>query len=144
MSKLKRKATGKIKLHSTFKSDTIKFSWQYLTTNKTHNFDYFKGDLRQELSARQGLSDLVKDLCSTAWTKALLRRKNEKHGTETLSMEELRFAANGYQFSSDQKVIVFRFGNNSGFRLLGVKGNESNVLYVIGYDFDYSAYNHGS
>ena len=117
MSKLKRKATGKIKLHSTFKSDTIKFSWQYLTTNKTHNFDYFKGDLRQELSARQGLSDLVKDLC---------------------------FAANGYQFSSDQKVIVFRFGNNSGFRLLGVKGNESNVLYVIGYDFDYSAYNHGS
>ena len=59
MSKLKRKAVEKIKLHSTFKSDTIKFSWQYLTTNKTHNFDYFKGDLRQELSARQGLSDFA-------------------------------------------------------------------------------------
>ena len=74
----------------------------------------------------------------------MLRRKNEKHGAETLSMDDLRFAANGYQFSNDQKVIVFRFGGNSSYRLLGVKGNESNVLYVIGYDFDFSAYNHGS
>lgn len=144
MSKLKRKANTKIKLHSIFKSDTIKFSWQYLTTNKTHNFERFKGEWRQELSARQDLSDLVRDLCSSTWTQALLRRKNEKHGAETLSMDDLRFAANGYQFSDDQKVIVFRFGGNSSYRLLGVKGNESNVLYVIGYDFDFSAYNHGS
>lgn len=144
MSKLKRKANTKIKLHSTFKSDTIKFSWQYLTTNKTHNFERFKGEWRQELSARQELSDLVRDLCSSTWTQALLRRKNEKHGAETLSMDDLRFAANGYQFSNDQKVIVFGLGSNSSYRLLGIKGDESNVLYVIGYDFDFSAYNHGS
>ena len=128
MSKLKRKVNTKIKLHSTFKSDTIKFSWQYLTTNKTHNFERFKDEWRQELSARQDLSDLVRDLCSSTWTQALLRRKSEKHGAETLSMDDLRFAANGYQFSNDQKVIVFRFGGNSSYRLLGVKGNESNVL----------------
>ena len=59
-------------------------------------------------------------------------------------MDDLRFAANGYQFSSDEKVIVFRFGINSGYRLLGIKGNDSNILYVIGYDFDFSAYDHGS
>lgn len=40
MSKLKRRSNNNIKLHSTFKSDTIKFSWQYLTTNKTHNFEH--------------------------------------------------------------------------------------------------------
>lgn len=143
MSKLKRNENKKIKITTTFKSDTIKFSWQYLTSNKVHTFDFFRGDLRNELEARKSLSDLVMDLCSSTWGNVLLRRKTDKHGAETMEMERLNFCARGYQFSNDQKVFIFRFGSNNKYRLLGVNGSDSNVLYVIGYDFDYSAYNHG-
>lgn len=141
--KLKRN-NSEIQLHKTFKSDNIKFSWQYLTTNKKYTFGFFKKDMRNEVKAWQGLSAIVNDLCSSQWDKVLLRSKEEKHGVEILNHAQIKFSANGYTFSDDQNVIVFRFGAGNGYRLLGVKGTNSNVLYVIGYDFDYSAYNHGS
>lgn len=46
--------------------------------------------------------------------------------------------------SDDSKIIVFRF-NNQKNRILGVRSQEcSSILYIIGYDWNYSAYDHGS
>jgi hypothetical protein len=46
--------------------------------------------------------------------------------------------------SEDSKIIVFRF-NNQKSRILGVRSQECNsILYIIGYDWDFSAYNHGN
>ena len=48
------------------------------------------------------------------------------------------------KLSSDSKMIVFRF-NNQNARILGVRSQECNsILYIVGYDWDYSAYDHGS
>lgn len=40
------------------------------------------------------------------------------------------------------KIIVFRF-NEQNSRLLGVKSSKcKSILYIIGYDWDYSSYKH--
>lgn len=47
------------------------------------------------------------------------------------------------QLTSDSKIIVFRF-NKQMCRILLVQSKRcSNLLYVIGYDWNYTAYNHG-
>ena len=47
------------------------------------------------------------------------------------------------QLTSDSKIIVFRF-NKQMCRILLVQSKLcSNLLYVIGYDWNYTAYNHG-
>lgn len=45
--------------------------------------------------------------------------------------------------SYDTKLYVFRFGND--YRLIGYKSNRCRAaLHIIGFDFDYSLYDHGN
>lgn len=124
-------------------SDTRKkvvFSFEYLTKNKNYMFAYFADRIRDELQVRQSLSELLKALSTKTWVEVAQLDKRAQCGFETLPAIQLRFSPDGYDFSRDEKVWVFRFGNQQ-YRLIGIQSD--NVLYVLGYDFDYSAYNHG-
>ena len=44
--------------------------------------------------------------------------------------------------SDDSKIIVIRFDNKNK-RILGVKSQEcDSILYIIGYDWNFTAYEH--
>lgn len=141
--KLRRTQDSKILVSNNKKKEKISLSWEYMTTNSRHTFEYFQ-KFRDELNARKDLSDIVRYLNQSTWQEVLSVRKYQKFGAETLEPSDLKFSPNGYEFTVDQKVFVFRFGPGNDYRLIGVKGSDSNVLYVIGYDFNFKAYNHGS
>lgn len=70
----------------------------------------------------------------------------KKVGVETIPFYEINFSPNGLDLTPDEKVIVFRFASGT-CRMIGTKGKLCSTCatyYVIGLDFNYSAYDHGS
>lgn len=71
-------------------------------------------------------------------------------GMESIKSSELNFQPNDYGLTPDQKVVVIRF-NRQKYRAIGIKERIPgasdkdcvDIFHVFGFDFDYSAYNHG-
>lgn len=124
----------------------ISVSFCYLSKNKARNFEFFGSkNVRQKTDAFEQLLSFLQRL--TAKTRADIAEiaKDRDCGFEMLNNGIVNCAPNGYRFSENDKVTVFRFGDNGNggnYRLLGFFENNSPVLYVIGFDFDYSAYPH--
>lgn len=131
--KLKRKVLSP-------KRETISFSWKYITANQKYTFGYFS-KFRDEVEARKELSKLLFSLSNMTWLDIAGKSKTDWCGSELLANRVLKFKPTNYEFSQDEKFVSFRFGSQR-YRLLGVI--ENNTLCIIGYDFDHSAYNHGS
>ena len=122
--------------------ENISFSIAYLTKNKNYNFEHFGSSrLRDELEARKALDELLQVLSCSSWMSILQRRKRDFGGVETLSARAIHFTPSDGTVSEDEKYLSFRFFSQK-YRLLGRK--IGSVLYIVGFDFDYSAYNHGS
>lgn len=140
MLKIKKHTDNKIfsiELHK----DTVSLSWRYMTTNKNFTLDYFKSNIRNKCKAMEDIFTLANEISSHNWINLLGRGKENFGGCESLKVNQLNFSPSDYKFSKDEKILSFRFSNNH-YRLVGIQKND--ILYVIGYDFNYSAYNHGS
>ena len=75
----------------------------------------------------------------TSWKE--LFNADKYKGFESMNISQVKFKPNPLkQVSNDQKVLVVRF-NREKYRMIGIK--EKNVFQVIGFDFNYKAYNHG-
>ena len=110
----------------------------YLTDKKEFNFESLdKGKKREWHSA---LVDRMVEISRESWLAWLNRPKEV--GIETIFASELRFSPKGYTFSPDEKVAIFRFKSQEG-RIIGFKESQVPIYYVIGFDLDYSAYDHG-
>jgi len=122
------------------KDDRIGFSFVYLTTNTDHNFLYFKKNKSECYKVKAALYDRIEEITKEPWL--YWYGQSKFNGIETIPAKEIKFKPSGYEFSDGDKVIVFRFNGDKG-RIIGVKLDSSPFYYVIGFDFDYSAYNHG-
>lgn len=144
MSKLKNKVTS-LKISAAADKKPLEkphFSFEYLTSNNNFNFEWFTSKAkRDKTEAKAALIDRLIEISSSSWL--FWNSLDKKHGIETISIRELNFSPSGYKFSSDEKVTVFRFFNQK-YRIIGFKDTSLPTYYIIGFDFDYSAYNHGS
>lgn len=65
-------------------------------------------------------------------------------GLETISYQDIGFKVDA-NLSKDTTLYVFRFdtyqGHNKG-RIIGYKNAPCSVLHVIGFDIDFSSYEH--
>jgi hypothetical protein len=115
------------------------FCFKHLTTNKSYNFDYFKNS--KELNeAKSIILDKLIETQSKTWLE--LHQLNKRLGIETLPYSKIRFSSNDYEISKEQNIYVFRL-NSQNWRMLGIKSEiNKDVLHIIGFDFDFSAYNH--
>lgn len=114
-------------------------SFRYLTTNNKYNFEYFKDDKEQE-NMLVSLSKRVADITAQTYEYWLGMRKY--HGCELLDFWQFKtMKPYGIDLSSDDKVYVFRFGKQE-YRICGVRFDKCPTLYIMGMDFDHSAYNH--
>lgn len=124
-------------------STKLSFSLEWMTRNKSYSFSGFdRKRMCDELTARQALSELLALLSRSTWSEVLARRREELGGTEQIRYSELAFEADAVELLRDTRALSFRFGSGK-YRALGIKMPNDNRLYLIGYDFDYSAYDHG-
>ena len=122
------------------------FSFRYMTQNNNYSLkflDSLDGNSREK--TLKGLFSRLEELSAHPWLYWQEKRKST--GMETIRFDQLNFFANpDANFTKDTKAYVFRFatyrGANSG-RIIGIKISPCAVLHVIGYDFDFSAYDHG-
>ena len=116
----------------------IILSFKYSISNKDYTIE-------KVVKAKEKCNKIIDNLF-----KKLEELQNRPHetGYEMIPISEFKISFESIkrelQLSDDSKIIVFRF-NSQNNRLLGVRSKECNsILYIIGYDWDYSAYDHGS
>lgn len=118
------------------------FSFAYLTTNKEFTSYYFS-DVNDRRIAIENIYNRLTEIGMYNWLHWY--ENGKRQGLETLSADELRFSPSGKELTPDEKVIVFRVKSYAGKdgRILGIREDGCPILHIIGYDFNFSAYNHG-
>lgn len=156
MASIKRKKDNnvisgdEVKYRCTFnqKNDFVVFSFKFLTNNPRYNLEKFNRsqNARQDLNTVSAICNKIIEMSRLGWQQMSSLRK-EQGGKELLSYCQLSFKAydSNYELNltGDTKVHVYRFGSGH-YRMIGYRGDKcTSVFYVLGFDFDYSAYDHG-
>ncbi len=123
----------------------ITFSFRYFTDKKDFSLDYFNGQARDKLKAYEALHEKMAQL--SEFTTEQCKQNGKISGCEGIPYVNFNqgfksIIDNCEIISRDSKMSVFRFGNQN-YRLIcktGIKDN--NVLYIIGMDWNFSAYPH--
>lgn len=116
------------------------FCFKYLTTNNSYNINYFKKST-DKAKAYGALFYIINHLQGQTWLETMNKRK--QIGFESIAYKTFNFKPNGYKLSKDDKLLVIRFKRGL-YRMIGIKSDvNKDVFHVLGFDFDYSAYDHG-
>lgn len=123
------------------------FCFKHITTNKKYNINFFKKS-KDKQRAYGALFYLIGEMQQMTWKDFMSLPKET--GMESMKSSELKFNPNDYDLTPDQKVVVIRF-NRQKYRVIGIKeripgasDKESvDIFHVFGFDFNYSAYDHG-
>lgn len=125
---------------------TISISLCYLSKNKKRNFEFFSDkNLRQKEKALTDFFDFVKRLTGKTRLEILSKNKSANCGFENLKFQDINCKPDGIFLSKDTNISIFRFGDNTSggdYRVLGFFSEENPIFNIIGFDFDYSAYEH--
>lgn len=150
MGKLKGKSqVPKIRSHPSnmtlcFSEQFPWFSFRSMTTNVRYNLESLSNGSMRE-STLIGLYNRLQELSSSPWV--YWTQQPKQSGLETLSYGDLKFSAGAAAvLSKDTTIYVFRFDTYQGAkkgRIIGYKNSRCSVFHIIGYDLDFSAYNHG-
>lgn len=114
------------------------FCFKSITLNKNYNFEYFKKNNSERNKAAFFLIDKLQELSEKSWEELLSLPK--EIGYETLPISRMNY---NFNLGKDEKIISIRFGNGDAYRILGVKRDKCPIFDVLGFDFDFSSYNHG-
>lgn len=120
-------------------------SFKHLTTNKDYNLNYLTNKQKYDrLAVKESLIDKLQEITSKSW-KELFSLPHETEGCEAFSFSEFSHVKpKDIQLSPDEKIFIFRFKSfKDQARVFGFRKDKCPTLYIMGYDFDFSAYNHG-
>ena len=85
------------------------------------------------------------EISKKTWKEWL--QESKKVGCETLDYSRININPTGINLVNDEKIYIFRFktaDNKDNGRILGFKKDKCPIYYIIGFDFNLSAYDHGS
>lgn len=114
----------------------MSISFEYLTNNKEYNLDYFikSKDKNNELKFLENLFYEIKILTSNTFMK-YMGSDRRKTGFEKIN--NINFEAN-IKINRDENIYSKRIKND--YRMIFIF--RDNTIYVIGFDFNFSAYKH--
>jgi len=127
-------------------NNNIIISFKYSIKKKKYTIDEKAEAKEKNNKIFKELFKKLNELSNTTWEE--LQNKPKEIGYEMIPISKIDINLENIKqelkISEDDKIIVMRFCNQK-YRILGVRSQECNsILYIIGYDWDYSAYNHGS
>lgn len=118
------------------------FCFKHITTNSKYNIGYFRNKMRDKERAYSAFFHLISDIQTHSWRELGNLNKKNRGSFETLYYHQLKFCPRELEIAKDDKVLVFRFKRDK-YRMIGFKSNDlKNLIHIIGFDFDFSAYNH--
>lgn len=123
----------------------IFISCKYLTDNKKYNFSHFKNDFRTAKEAYDDLFSKLKDLGKH--TMRSIMQLDKRNGLESIPFSMFHQSFQQIMLrteivTKDSKLFVLRF-HNQQYRMICMPNPlHQNIWYIIGFDFDYSAYSH--
>lgn len=108
--------------------------------------EYFGKDLRGSHLAHAALIERMRQLGQISIDEA--RARGKEAGSEHIPYKSLSKPMQGICdsieiISKDSDLTVFRFQQNNFRILCKADMNHANLMYIIAFDFDYSAYDHG-
>lgn len=118
------------------------FSFAYLTTNNTYNLNYFSDD-NDKRTAITNIHERLLEICQNNWRHWHLLPRQQ--GLEMIPSDGVNFSPSVKKMMPDEKILVFRMKGyaGNGARILGIREDSCPIYYIIGYDFNFSAYDHG-
>lgn len=123
----------------------LAFSFKYLTTNNEHSEKCF-GTGNEKTTNLECLFKKLKELSEDTWLH--WQQAPKTSGIETIPFGQLKFKPKSTaNLTKDCNIYVFRFDTNKGSnkgRILGFKDSPCGTFYIIGFDYNFSAYDHGS
>lgn len=124
----------------------IVLSFKYSIKSKKYTTEKITKSKEKCNKSIQNLFERLEEISNLTWLD--LQNKPKETGYEMIPISNFNISFDNIKrplsLSEDSKIIVFRF-NNQKSRILGVRSQECNsILYIIGYDWDFSAYNHGN
>ncbi len=128
------------------KYNNIVFDLSSITENKTYSFGYFKNDnIREQNEAYREFHKKIMELGKKSYIDMIYESKNTSF--EKIPYKEFKEGFKGSLdasgiVSKDSSLLVFRFCKQKYRIICKDDINQSNVLHIIGFDFNYSAYNH--
>lgn len=125
-------------------NESIILSFKYSIKDKKHSIEHIFKTKNNNKKVIQSLFAKFEELSNLTWKE--LQNRPKKSGYETIPISQFKINLDSIkrdlELADDSKIIVFRF-NEQNSRLLGVKSSKcKSILYIIGYDWDYSAYRH--
>ena len=125
-------------------NESIILSFKYSIKDKKHSIEHIFKTKDNNKKTIQNLFEKFEELSNLTWKE--LQNRPKQSGYETIPISEFKINLDNIkkdlELADDSKIIVFRF-NNQKSRLLGVKSAQcKSILFIIGYDWDYSAYKH--
>ena len=121
----------------------ITLSFQYSIKNKKYTIE---GKLKEKDKCNKIMLELFEklyEISSLTWKELKNKPKNSGYETIPISSFNINFDSikEELSLSNDSKIIIFRFCKQD-YRILGVQRQDT--LYIIGYDWNFNAYNHGN
>lgn len=144
-AKIKDQPNNREKVKLVQPIEKICFGFSHMTRNKNYTFDNVA--VGNKSAAYEALLNKLNYLCRIDIGEA--GRRGKKLGAERIEYKQLsasfqRVCDTSAIVSKDSKVVVFQFGKHNNYRLICKDDlNHSNLMHIIGFDFDFSAYDHG-
>lgn len=132
---------SKIKSKLGFVYDKPLFSFKHITKNKNFNFDSKSIDEKELKKFHASLNKKIIDIETNFTVKYLFSLRN-KEIFESFCINKIKFKPNEITVSDDTKIYIFRV--TSKYRMICLYSDIAPVFHVIGFDFRFNAYNHGS
>lgn len=125
-------------------SDDILFEFGHMTRLKDYSIDALVENADKKTF--KNFKDLIQNISSATWLELLSRNKKQLGGFETLPLQAFNNVIwDNLDLSGDVKLHVFLFGDAKRYRMVGYKSTNCNrVFHVLGFDLDFSLYDHGN
>lgn len=132
----------KIDLSVSPNEEHFSFNFSYLTKDENHNFHYYKQTSQ--------VGEFSKRLFNTIDKISLINTKNFStcgYFSDSMPFKELKVNyRSALNIDQDEKVFSVSLSSKKHERMIIYKSSHfenKNILYVIMFDYNFSAYNHG-
>lgn len=120
----------------------------HITKQKRYGYNALIDKQKDDRQILKSLLTMIVEMSNSTWAELAHREKDATGGYETIGLSQFKtkiWDQFDSKLTNDVKLYVFRFGNGNAYRMIGYKSDGCrHAIHILGFDLDYSLYNHGN